>query len=59
MNLSDTSRTLPVGTRLGDIYLVESFKHVQEMLWVDSDLSDWESDDDELTDVRATGIKGK
>ena len=29
------------------------------MLWVDSDLSDWESDDDELTDVRATGIKGK
>ena len=29
------------------------------MLWVDSDLSDWESDDDELTDVRATGITGK
>ncbi len=26
---------------------------------MDSDLSDWESDDDELTDVRATGIKGK
>ena len=26
------------------------------MLWVDSDLSDWESDDDELTDVHATGI---
>ncbi len=29
------------------------------MLWVDSDLSDWESDDDELTDVRATGIMSK
>ncbi len=29
------------------------------MLWVDSDLSDWESDDDELTYVHATGIKGK
>ncbi len=34
-------------------------KHVQEMLWVDSDFSDWESDDDELTDVRATGIMSK
>ena len=39
------------------IYPVESFKHVHEMLWVDSDLSDWESDDDELRDVRATSIK--
>ena len=29
------------------------------MLWVDSDLSHWESDNDELTDVRATGIAGK
>ena len=29
------------------------------MLWVDSDLSDWESDDDELTDVRATGVTSK
>ncbi len=28
------------------------------MLWVDSNLSDWESDDDELTDVRATSITG-
>ena len=53
MNLSDTTRTLHERTRLGDIYPVQSFKHVQELLWVDSDLSDWESDDDELTDVRA------
>ncbi len=59
MNLSDSTRTLPEGTRLGDIYPVESFKHVQEMLWVDSDLSDWESDDDELMDDRSTGIMGK
>ncbi len=29
------------------------------MLWVDSDLSDWESDDDELTDVHATSITRK
>ncbi len=59
MNLSDATRTLHEGTRLGDIYPVESFKHVQEMLWVDSNMSDWESDDDELTDFRATGITSK
>ncbi len=59
MNVSDTTRTLHEGTHLGDIYPVKSFKHVQEMLWVDSDLSDWESDDYELTDVRATSITGK
>ncbi len=47
------------GTQLGDIYPVESFKHVQVMLWVDSDLSDWESDDDELTDIRDTGITSR
>ncbi len=56
MNLSDDTQTLHEGTRLGDIYPVESLKHVQEMLWVDSDVSDWESDDDELTDVCATGL---
>ncbi len=42
-NLSDTTRTLHEGIQLGDIYPIESFKHVQEMIWVDSDLSDWES----------------
>ncbi len=56
MNLSDAIWTLHEGTRLGDIYPVESFKHVQEMLWVDSDLSAWESDDDELMNVHDTGI---
>ncbi len=55
MNLSDATRTLHEGTRLGDIYPVASFKHVQEMLWVDSDLSAWVSDNDELMDIRATG----
>ncbi len=59
MNLSDATQTLHEGTRLGDIFPVESLKHVQEMLWVDSDLSDWESDDDELMDVCATSIMSK
>ncbi len=49
MNLSDATQTLHEGTRLGDIFPVESLKHIQEMLWVNSDLSDWESDDEELT----------
>ena len=56
INLSDTTWTLHEGTRVGDISPV---KHVQEMLRVDSDLSDWESDDDELTDVSAIGIRSK
>ncbi len=59
MNLLDVIRTLPEGTRLGDIFPVESLKHVQEMLWVDSDLPDWESDDEELTDAHATGITSR
>ncbi len=59
MNLSDATQTLHEGTRLGGIYPVESFKHVEEMLWVESDLSDWESDNDDLTDARATGIASK
>ncbi len=59
MNLSDSTWTLHEVTRLGDIFPVESLKQVQEMLWVDSDLSDWESDDDELTDVHAIGITSR
>ncbi len=59
MNLLDATWTLDEETRLGDIYPVESFKHFHEMLWVDSDLSDWESDDNELTDVHATSITSK
>ncbi len=39
------------GTWLGDVFPVESLKQVHKMLWVDSDLSDWDSDDEELTDV--------
>ena len=42
--------------RLGEAFLVESLKQVQEMLWVDSDFSDWDSDDEELTAIRAAGI---
>ncbi len=51
MNLSDATQTLHEGTRLGDAFPVESLKQVQEMLWVDSGLSDWDSDDEELMDV--------
>ena len=40
-------RTLHEGTRLGDVFPVESLKQVHEMLGVDSD-------DDELLDVRAS-----
>ncbi len=59
MNMSDATWTLNEGTWLGDIFPVESLKHVQEIPWVDSDLSDWESDDDELMDVFATGITSR
>ncbi len=52
MNLSDATWTLHEGTRLGDVFPVELLKQVQEMLWVDSGLSDWDSDDEELIDVR-------
>ncbi len=59
MNLSDVTRSLHEGTRLDDTFPVESFKHVQEMLLVDSDVSDTDSDDDEVTDVCATGITSR
>ncbi len=47
------------GTWLGDAFPVESLKKVQEMLWVDSDFSDWDSDDEELKDIRAAGTVGR
>ncbi len=36
MNLSDATRTLHEGTRLGYVFPVESLRQVQEMLWMDS-----------------------
>ncbi len=59
MNLLDATQTLHKGTRLGDVFPVDSLTQVQEMLWVDSDLSDWDSDDEELMDVRAAGMVGR
>ncbi len=59
MNLSRATKALHEGTRLGDVFLVKSLKQVQEMRWVDSDFSDWDSDDEELMDVCAAGIAGR
>ncbi len=42
MNLSDATRTLHKGTWLGDVFPFELLKQVQEMLWVDSELSEWD-----------------
>ncbi len=54
MNLSDAPLTLYEGARIGEIYPVNSLKQAQEMLPVDPQLSDWDSDsnDAELVDVR-------
>ncbi len=41
------------------MFQVELLKQVQEMLWVHSDLSDWDSDDKELVEVHAAGITGR
>ncbi len=60
MNLSGATWNLHEGPRLGDIYPVDSFMHSKKCSgWVNSDLSDWESDDDELTDVCAKGITSR
>ncbi len=54
MNLSDAPHTLYEGARIGEIYPVTSLKQAHEMLLVDSQLSDWDSDTDDgvLLDVR-------
>ncbi len=56
MNLTDATRTLHEGTRLEDVFPVESLKQVHEMLWVDSDFCDWDSDDEALMDVRGASV---
>ncbi len=56
MNLSDTMWTLHERTWLGDVFPVELLKQVQEMLWVNSALFDWDSDDEELMYVRMASI---
>ncbi len=54
MNLSDASRTLYEGARIGEVYPVTSLKQAHKMLPVDSQLSYWDSDSDDgvLLDVR-------
>ncbi len=59
MNLSDVTRTLHEGSLLGDVFSVELLKQVQAKLSLDSDLSDWESDYEELMDVCVVGITGR
>ncbi len=51
MNLSDATWTLDEGAHLGDTFLVEMLKQIQEMLWVDSGLSGWDSEDEESMNV--------
>ncbi len=56
MNLSDAPRTLHPGARIGDVYPVTSLKQAHEVLEVDPQFSDldseFDSDDEELLDVR-------
>ncbi len=54
MKLSDAPRTLYEGARIGEVYPVTSLKQAHEMLPVDSQLSDWDSDSDDgvLLDVQ-------
>ncbi len=56
MNLSDAPCTLYTGARIREVYPVTSLKQAQEMLQVDPQLADWDSDSDdrELLDVRTT-----
>ncbi len=51
MNLSDATRTLHEGTRLGEVFPVELIKQVPKLLWVDSDFSH--------SDVCAASIAGR
>ncbi len=47
MNLSDAPRTLYKGAQIGEVYPVTSLKQAHEMLPVNSQLSDWDSDSDD------------
>ncbi len=59
MNLSNTPRTLPAGTQIGDLYPATSLRQTCDMFEAESELSDWDSDDEELLlDVRGTTKTG-
>ncbi len=55
MTLSDATWTLHGGTQIGDVFPVKSLKPVQEMLWMDPQLSDWDSSDEVLLEMYMTG----
>ncbi len=59
MNLSNAPRTLPAGTRIGDLYPATSLRQTCEMFEAEPELSDWDSDDEDLLlDVRGTTKTG-
>ncbi len=62
MNLSDAPRTLHPGAHIGDVYPVTSLKQAHEVLELDPQFSDrdseFDSDDEELLDVRTTDTSG-
>ncbi len=57
MNLSNATRTLPTGTRIGDLYPATSLRQTCEMLEEEPVLSDWDSDE-LLLDVQGTTKTG-
>ncbi len=42
-----------------DVFPAESLKHVQEMFWEDSGLSDLDSNDEPLMDVHVISVTGR
>ncbi len=62
MNLTDAPCTLLPGARIGDVYPVPSLKQAHEVLEVDPQFSDWDSefdsDDEELLDVHTADTAG-
>ncbi len=59
MKLSNAPRTLPAGTGIGYLYPAASLRQTCEMFEAESELSDWDSDDEELLlDVRGTTKTG-
>ncbi len=59
MNLSNAPRTLPARTRIGDLNPATSLRQTCEMFEAEPELSDWDSDDEELLlDVQGTTKTG-
>ncbi len=59
MNLSSAPHTLPAGTRIGDLYPATSLRQTCEMFEAEPELSERDSDDEDLLlDVRGTTKTG-